>query len=50
MKVYANGKKATEFTKKDIIELAKKQRVERWLYDLLMRYAEFYSYDDNKSM
>ena len=50
MKAYANGMKATEFSKKDIIELAKKQRVERWLYDLLMRYAEYYNYDSNKSM
>lgn len=55
MKEYANGKKATEFNRRQVgmIYANAKQgalKVERWAMCLIYDAAEFYGYDDNRSM
>jgi hypothetical protein len=50
MKAYANGKKATEFNKYQIIELSKNVNIERWFFDHLMNMAGYYGYDDSKEV
>ena len=55
MKTYGNGMKATEFSKKQINVIygkakAGELKVEKWIINDLYNMADFYGYDDNRSV
>ncbi len=55
MKVYANGKKASEISKADLAPIYKaaksgELKVEKWFMSELYNLADYYGYDDNRSM
>ena len=50
MKRYSNGMKSTEFTSKEINDLASKINIEKWLFNHLQSLAKYYGYDDSKSV
>ena len=55
MKIYGNGMKATEFSRKQVGVIFGKAKsgqlnVERWMMSEMYDLADYYGYDDNRSI